>query len=76
MSEPASISTGIAARYATAVFELAKDSKSLSSLEQDVEGGLGLFARQRAVDGGGDQWLQTVAHAGTGTRSRNFFKSL
>lgn len=38
MSEPASISTGIAARYATAVFELAKESDALSSLEQDVDG--------------------------------------
>ena len=38
VSEPASISTGIAARYATAVFELAKESDALSSLEQDVDG--------------------------------------
>lgn len=36
MSEPASISTGIAKRYATAVFELSKESKSLKSLEADV----------------------------------------
>ena len=38
MSEPASISTGIAARYATAVFELARESKALPQLEQDVDG--------------------------------------
>ncbi len=37
MSESASISTGIAARYATAVFELARDGKELGSLEQDVD---------------------------------------
>lgn len=37
MSETASISTGIAKRYATAIFELAKESKSLPSLESDVD---------------------------------------
>ena len=37
MSEPASISTGIAARYATAIFELAKEEKSLTTLESDVD---------------------------------------
>ncbi|MBK5926594.1 F0F1 ATP synthase subunit delta [Rhodobaculum claviforme] len=36
MSEPASISAGIAARYATAVFELARDDKALDGLERDV----------------------------------------
>lgn len=35
MSEPASISSGIAARYATAVFDLAKDGKKLPALEAD-----------------------------------------
>jgi len=38
VSEPASISTGIAARYATAVFGLAKDGKKLKALESDVDG--------------------------------------
>ena len=37
MSESASISTGIASRYATAVFELARDGKALDSLEQDID---------------------------------------
>ena len=37
VSEPASISTGIAARYATAIFELAKENKSLPALEGDVD---------------------------------------
>jgi F-type H+-transporting ATPase subunit delta len=37
VSEPASISSGIAARYATALFELAKDDKALKSLEADAE---------------------------------------
>jgi F-type H+-transporting ATPase subunit delta len=36
VSEPVSISSGIAARYATAVFELARDSKTLDRLEADV----------------------------------------
>lgn len=37
MSEPASISSGIALRYATAVFELAKEENSLTALEGDVD---------------------------------------
>ncbi len=37
MSESASISTGIASRYATAVFELAKDGKDLGALERDID---------------------------------------
>ncbi|WP_028913891.1 F0F1 ATP synthase subunit delta [Pseudorhodobacter ferrugineus] len=36
MSESASISSGIAARYATALFELAKESKGLKALEGDI----------------------------------------
>ncbi len=36
MSEPASISAGIAGRYATAVFELVKEAKGLKTLETDV----------------------------------------
>lgn len=37
VSESASISSGIAARYATALFELAKDEKSLKTLETDAD---------------------------------------
>ncbi|TKZ21028.1 F0F1 ATP synthase subunit delta [Shimia litoralis] len=37
MSEPASISSGIAARYATAVFEIAKENKALSKLEGGLD---------------------------------------
>ena len=37
MSEPASISTGIAERYAKAVFELVKDSKAIPALERDLD---------------------------------------
>lgn len=37
MSEPASISSGIAQRYATAVFDLAKEGGALAALESDVE---------------------------------------
>ena len=36
MSEPASISTGIAERYATAIFEIAKENKDLSGLETGI----------------------------------------
>ena len=37
MSEPISISTGIADRYATALFELASESKGLKGLESDID---------------------------------------
>ncbi|NBB96829.1 MAG: F0F1 ATP synthase subunit delta [Alphaproteobacteria bacterium] len=37
VSEPASISSGIAARYATAIFELSKEAKALKALEKDVD---------------------------------------
>ncbi|TGD43464.1 F0F1 ATP synthase subunit delta [Pseudotabrizicola sediminis] len=37
MSEPASISSGIAARYATALFELAKETGALVALESDAD---------------------------------------
>ena len=37
MSEPASISSGIAARYATALFELAQDAKAVKALESDAD---------------------------------------
>ncbi len=37
MSEPVSISSGIAQRYATAVFELAKDGNSIAALESDLD---------------------------------------
>ncbi len=36
MSEPASISSGIAARYATAVFEIFKEGKALKKLEDNI----------------------------------------
>ncbi|QFS84296.1 ATP synthase subunit delta [Roseivivax sp. THAF40] len=37
MSEPASISSGIAERYAAAVFDLAKESGSLDTLEANID---------------------------------------
>jgi F-type H+-transporting ATPase subunit delta len=37
VSEPVSISTGIAARYATAVFDIAKEGKKLPALEKDID---------------------------------------
>lgn len=37
MSESASISAGIASRYATAVFDLAKDGNELDALERDID---------------------------------------
>ena len=36
VSEPASISAGIADRYATAIFEIAEENKSLDSLESGI----------------------------------------
>ena len=36
MSEPASISSGIAARYATAIFEISKEDKSLAKLGANI----------------------------------------
>lgn len=37
VSEPASISSGIAARYATAIFELSREGSGLQTLEADVD---------------------------------------
>jgi F-type H+-transporting ATPase subunit delta len=37
VSEPASISSGIAQRYATAVFDLAREGKSIPALESDLD---------------------------------------
>ena len=37
MSETASISTGIAQRYATAVYELAQEAKALPQIEKDLD---------------------------------------
>lgn len=37
MSETVSISTGIAVRYTTAIFELAKEDKALPTIEKDVD---------------------------------------
>ena len=37
MSEPASISAGIAARYATAIFEMAKADKKIPALQSDLD---------------------------------------
>ena len=37
MSEPQSISTGIAGRYATALFELSKEGDGLAALEADTD---------------------------------------
>ncbi|MEM9309668.1 MAG: F0F1 ATP synthase subunit delta, partial [Pseudomonadota bacterium] len=36
MSEPASISTSIAGRYASAVYDIAKDAKAVNTLEDDI----------------------------------------
>jgi len=37
VSEPASISSGIAKRYATAIFDLAKEGKSVPALSADID---------------------------------------
>lgn len=48
MSETASISTGIAARYASAVFDLAREAKKVKAIETDLE------ALQGALTDSGD----------------------
>lgn len=48
VSESASISSGIAARYATALFELAKEGKAITALEGDID------ALDVALDGSAD----------------------
>jgi F-type H+-transporting ATPase subunit delta len=48
VSEPASISSGIAARYATAVFDLSNDAKGVKALESDLN------ALSAALDGSAD----------------------
>ena len=47
MSEPASISTGIASRYATAIFELAREDGAIDAVEADTET-LGAALRESA----------------------------
>lgn len=52
VSETASISTGIAARYANAVFDIAKDGKALTALEKDIDAldaAIGTSADMRAL---------------------------
>ena len=44
VSEPASISSGIAERYAAAVFEIAQENNALSELESSLEGLSAAFA--------------------------------
>lgn len=48
MSEPASISSGIAKRYATAAFDLAREAGALPALDADLD------ALQSALDGSAD----------------------
>jgi F-type H+-transporting ATPase subunit delta len=55
VTEPASISTGIAARYATAMFELATEAKALPALEADVA------ALSEALDASAD--LRDLIHS-------------
>jgi F-type H+-transporting ATPase subunit delta len=62
VSEPASISTGIAQRYATAVFELAKEAKKVKAVEAD------LTALQDAMNGSDD--LRALIHSPIYTREQ------
>ena len=55
MSETAGISTGIAKRYATAVFDLAKEGKALKALESDIA------ALEAAIADSAD--LRTLLHS-------------
>ncbi len=60
MSEPASISTGIAQRYATAVFQLAKEANNIKAVEAD------LTALQDAM--GASEDFRTLIHSPIYTR--------
>ncbi|WP_298839273.1 F0F1 ATP synthase subunit delta [uncultured Roseobacter sp.] len=60
MSEPASISTGIAKRYATAVFEIAREGKAVKKLEADID------ALQAALSDSGD--FNALIHSPVYTR--------
>lgn len=55
MTETASISAGIANRYATAVFELAEEAKSIDALQKDVD------ALRDAIDSSAD--LRDLLHS-------------
>ena len=50
MSENASISAGIAARYATAIFELAKDENAIPAIEKDVDALDAALASDRSAE--------------------------
>ncbi|QJF53237.1 F0F1 ATP synthase subunit delta [Roseobacter ponti] len=60
MSEPASISTSIAARYATAVYDIAKDGDNVKALEADLD------ALQAAMNDSED--FRTLIHSPIYTR--------
>ncbi|WP_295313224.1 F0F1 ATP synthase subunit delta [Roseobacter sp.] len=60
MSEPASISTSIAARYATAVYDIAKDGGTVKALEADID------ALQAAMNDSED--FRTLIHSPIYTR--------
>ncbi|NNE79322.1 MAG: F0F1 ATP synthase subunit delta [Silicimonas sp.] len=62
MSESASISTGIAGRYATAVFELAKDGNELDRLENDIS------TLDAAISGSAD--FRSLIHSPIYTRAQ------
>ncbi len=60
MSEPASISTGIAQRYATAVYDLAREAKKVPAIEGDLD------ALKRALDDSDD--FRALIHSPIYTR--------
>ena len=62
MSETASISTGIAQRYASAVFELAKEAKKIKDIEADLD------ALQAALDESAD--FRNLIHSPIYTREQ------
>nr|WP_269144965.1 F0F1 ATP synthase subunit delta [Pseudosulfitobacter pseudonitzschiae] len=62
VSEPASISTGIAKRYATAVYDLAKETKAVKAIETDIA------ALQEAMAESGD--FNAMIHSPIYTRDQ------
>ena len=49
MSDTASISSGVAARYATALFELARDAKKLPTVEKDLDSFASTLAESQSL---------------------------
>ena len=68
VASSASLTSGVAGRYATALFEIAKDAKSLDKVEADVDGARGRPRRERRPPR--DDRLAGLHPRGAGQRHR------